>query len=118
MKRSSELFIDDIIDAIQSIFTFINGLDYEGFKNDDKTQSAVIRKLEIIGEAAKSMPVEITEAYNDIPWSYMAKMRDKLIHGYFGVDAEIIWEVICRRFPDILPKITQIKRHIGKDTEC
>jgi uncharacterized protein with HEPN domain len=112
MMRSPDMFIDDIIEAMSSVFEFIKGMEFEDFNKDDKTVSAVIRKFEIIGEAAKNMPQDIKEKHQDIPWSYMAKMRDKLIHGYFGVDNEIIWEVIKKRFPEILPKIENLKREI------
>ncbi len=109
MIRSPDMFLDDIIDAIKSIFAFIKGMDYKEFHSDDKTQSAVIRKMEVIGEAVKGLPSEMRDAHDEIPWSYMAKMRDKLIHGYFGVDSEIIWEVIQKRFKEILPRLEDIK---------
>ncbi len=73
--------------------------------------------MEIIGEAVKHLPIEIINAHKDIPWTYMAKMRDKLIHGYFGVDSEIIWEVIQKRFPEILPKLYGIKRELEAEQD-
>ncbi|OHD63402.1 MAG: hypothetical protein A2176_00500 [Spirochaetes bacterium RBG_13_51_14] len=82
MKRSPDLYLEDIIEAIKSVFIFVEGMELGDFNNDDKTASAVIRKLEVIGEAAKNMPGDITNRHDGIPWSYMAKMRDKLIHGY------------------------------------
>ena len=94
MKRDYKLFIKDIVDAIESIEEFVAGMSYEEFKNDDKTVSAVVRKLEIIGEATKNIPDEIKEKYLMLPWKEMAKIRDKLIHGYFSVDFEIVWKVV------------------------
>lgn len=108
MKRDATLFLQDIIDSIESIFAFIEGYNYEKFRNDDKTQSAVIRKIEIISEAEKNIPGNILTDYPDIEWSYMAKMRDRLIHGYFDSDPEIIWKTVHTNLPEIPPKIANI----------
>ena len=77
-------------------------------KNDDKTVSAVVRKLEIIGEATKNIPDKIKEKYPMLPWKEMAKIRDKLIHGYFSVDFEIVWKVIKEELPLLKPEIRKI----------
>ena len=77
-------------------------------KNDDKTVSAVVRKLEIIGEATKNIPDEIKEKYPMLPWKEMAKIRDKLIHGYFVVDFEIVWKVVKEELPLLKPEIEEI----------
>ena len=108
MKRDYKLFIKDIVDAIESIEKFVAGMNFEEFKNDDKTVSAVVRKLEIIGEATKNIPDEIKEKYPKLPWKEMAKIRDKLIHGYFSVDFEIVWKVIKEELPLLKPKIEGI----------
>ncbi|MBL8098018.1 MAG: DUF86 domain-containing protein, partial [Anaerolineales bacterium] len=76
----------DILAAIESIESFIVGMNLDTFQIDDKTNSAVMRKLEIIGEAVKQIPDEMRQEYSQIPWKEMAGMRDKLIHFYFGVD--------------------------------
>ena len=110
MKRDYKLFIKDIVDAIESIEEFVAGMSYEEFKNDDKTVSAVVRKLEIIGEATKNIPDEIKERYPNLPWNEMAKIRDKLIHGYFSVDFEIVWKVIKEELPLLKPEIEKILR--------
>ena len=81
MIRKQSLYLHDIKDAIQSIMEFTSGMLFEDFRNDDRTFSAVIRKIEVIGEAAKNVDVKITASSPDIPWSLMARMRDKLIHG-------------------------------------
>ncbi len=110
MKRDYKLFRKDIVDAIESIEEFVAGMSYEEFKNDDKTVSAVVRKLEIIGEATKNIPDEIKERYPNLPWNEMAKIRDKLIHGYFSVDFEIVWKVIKEELPLLKPEIEKILR--------
>ena len=108
MKRDYKLFIKDIVDAIESIEKFVAGMNFEEFKNDDKTVSAVVRKLEIIGEATKNIPDEIKEKYPKLPWREMAKIRDKLIHSYFSVDFEIVWKVIKEELPLLKPEIEEI----------
>ena len=74
-------------------------MDYADFVADDKTMSAVIRKLEIIGEAVKQLPEEIRMKHPEIPWKQIAGMRDKLVHFYFGVDTHLIWQTIHNRLP-------------------
>lgn len=108
MNRDYNLFIKDIVDAIESIEEFVANMSYEEFKNDDKTVSAVVRKLEIIGEATKNIPDEIKEKYPKLPWKEMAKIRDKLIHGYFSVDFEIVWKVVKEELPLLKPRIEEI----------
>ncbi|MCD6512089.1 MAG: DUF86 domain-containing protein [Thermoplasmata archaeon] len=108
MKRDYKLFIKDIVDAIESIEEFVAGMNFEEFKNDDKTVSAVVRKLEIVGEATKNIPDETKEKYPNLPWKEMAKIRDKLIHGYFVVDFEIVWKVIKEELPSLKPEIEKI----------
>lgn len=107
--RDYRLYLVDIIAAIDSIEFFIQGLDLESFKADDKTVSAVIRKLEIIGEAAKGVPEEIRTSNSHIPWKEMAGMRDKLIHFYFGVDYDLVWSTLIRRLPDVKNSVLILK---------
>ncbi|NTU73714.1 DUF86 domain-containing protein [Candidatus Roizmanbacteria bacterium] len=106
--RDYQLYLKDILAAIESIEAFVQGMDVGSFKADDKTVSAVIRKLEIIGEAAKGIPVEIRSKYSHIPWKEMAGMRDKLIHFYFCIDYDLIWATVKRRLPDLQLWIKEI----------
>jgi uncharacterized protein with HEPN domain len=99
MKRDNKLFIKDILDCINKI---------EEFVEDDKTSSAVVRKLEVIGEATKNLPEEIRQKYEELPWTDMARMRDKIIHFYFGVDYGIVWEVVRERLPEIKPSLEKM----------
>ncbi|MBI1293615.1 DUF86 domain-containing protein [bacterium] len=84
---------------------FVTGMTLDLFSTDIKTYFAVVRALEVIGEAAKQVPSEIRERHPDVPWKQMAGMRDHLIHGYFGIDANIAWETATKMIPDLLPLI-------------
>jgi uncharacterized protein with HEPN domain len=95
---------------MEKIEEFIKGMDFDEFVKDDKTNSAVVRKLEIIGEASKNIPKEIRTKYKQVPWTDMAKMRDKIIHAYFGINYKIVWKVIKERLPEIEPVIKKILR--------
>jgi uncharacterized protein with HEPN domain len=106
--RNYHLYIKDILDAIEAIEEFVKSCDSESFKNEDLVSSAVIRKFEIIGEAAKNVPDEIRNRYAQIPWKEMAGMRDRLIHSYFGIKYELVWNTIKTVFPSITPAIRKI----------
>lgn len=108
MKRNHKLFLQDIIDACKHIQQFVLNIEFAEFQRDEKTSSAVIQKFEIIGEAVKNIPLFIKEKYPDIQWKNMAGMRDRLIHGYFGIDYFIVWETIKSDVPEIISSISHI----------
>ncbi|MCD6461338.1 MAG: DUF86 domain-containing protein [Thermoplasmata archaeon] len=108
MNRDFGDYVEDIIDAMGKALSFIENMSYEEFAQDTKTVFAVIRAIEIIGEAVKNVPAEIREKYPDIPWKGMAGMRDIVIHSYFGVDTKIIWDTIKRRIPETKPLFEKI----------
>jgi uncharacterized protein with HEPN domain len=112
MRRDVIIYLKDILEAINAIENFVNDIDFEKFKLDDKTSSAVIRKFEIIGEATKNIPKSIKQKYPDVPWKEMAGFRDKLIHFYFGIKYEIVWDTIKLRLPDLKQRLTKIIEEI------
>ena len=114
MKRDYLLFLEDISQRIEKISVYIEGMTYEDFLKDDKTVSACIREIEVIGEAAKQIPKEVTQKFDALPWSLMAKMRDKLIHWYFEIDEEIIWNVAVDKLPPIKKQIDAIIKQLDK----
>ncbi len=106
--RNYKIYLKDILEAMESIEGFVEGMSFEEFREDDKTASAVMRKFEIIGEATKQIPDEITRNYPQVPWKEMAGMRDRLIHFYFSVDYNLVWITIKERIPQVKPLIKEI----------
>lgn len=98
-KRADSERLRDIQEAIQRIEIYIGGMSYDDFLNDLKTQDAVIRNIEIIGEAVKGMSGAVRENLSSIPWRNIAGMRDRLIHDYFGVNLDIVWQVASEELP-------------------
>ena len=91
-ERDWRLYADDIVEACGKIRRFIAGMDYDAFIADERTRDAVIRNLEIIGEAAKNLPDEDTANAPQIPWRLVCGMRDVLAHGYFGLSLKVVWD--------------------------
>jgi uncharacterized protein with HEPN domain len=106
--RDPVIYLKDILEAIEAIERFTEGIDFEAFCQDDMRFSAVIRKFEIIGEAAKHIPDPIKQKYPDIPWKSMAGFRDRLIHFYFGIKYDLVWETIQVELPKLKPRLKQI----------
>mgnify|MGYP000751906221 CR=1 FL=1 len=117
MKRDYRDYLEDMLTAIDDTETFTEGLSFEAFCRDRKTTNAVVRCLEVLGEAAKNIPLDLREKAPDIPWKYMAGMRDKLIHEYFGVDLSIVWSVIRDELPPLRPEIERLKAMLNKSTD-
>lgn len=106
--RDCRLYLKDIVASMDDIDDFLGGMNRETFESDKKTFSAVVRQLEIIGEAAKQVPDEIRKTRPDVPWSEMAGMRDRLIHAYFGVDQDLVWQAITERMPKVKPLLLEM----------
>lgn len=114
MKKDSRIFLKHILESIEDIETYLEGFSEEQFSRDTKTQSAVLRKLEVIGEAVKNLPFSFKKRYPDIKWREFAGMRDKLIHQYFGVDMKIVWETSREDITELKREILRILESLEK----
>jgi uncharacterized protein with HEPN domain len=100
--------IRDILDAIAEIQKFTRGMDYETFKDDDKSIRAVEMNFIIIGEAANQIPEEVEEKYPAIPWSLMRAMRNRIVHVYFKVDGKLMWDTVQIDLPPLIPELEKL----------
>lgn len=108
MQRDYKTFLEDIIDGINKIEKYIKDLNFEEFKNNDLIVDGVIRNLEVIGEAVKQIPEEIRVKYPNVEWKKIAGLRDILIHAYFGIDLETVWDIVKNKLPDLKDKISRM----------
>lgn len=110
IKRNEDLYLKDILSCISHIESFIKGMSFKDFSGDEKTASAVVWKLGVMGEAAKQLPKVFLAKHSNLPWKEMAKMRDKMIHSYFGIDYEIVWKVAREKLPALKRELRKIRR--------
>lgn len=108
MKKDDSIFLKHMLDAINLIEEYLRDKDYDEFKNNRMLQDAVIREIEIIGEATKNLSMAFRNKHPNIPWRQIAGMRDKLIHGYFGVDVDAVWDTVMKDIPSLKEKLQKI----------
>ena len=116
MKRDVRLFIRNIIDAMEAIQAFVGRMSRDELQQDEKTASAVLWKFELIGEAAKHIPEHLRRQWPQIPWKQMAGMRDRLIHAYFGIDYDLVWEAIQVHIPRLKPLLSEMLKKLQEGT--
>ncbi|MFA4952916.1 MAG: DUF86 domain-containing protein [Candidatus Pacearchaeota archaeon] len=112
MIKDSSVFLDHIIENIVDIESFIKGINKKDFLKNKEKQNAVIRSLEIIGEAVKNLPQNITNKYPNIPWKEIAGTRDRITHHYFKVDLDIIWDIIKQDIPKLKQEILKVRKDL------
>lgn len=108
-------YVEDILESIKAIEEFVEGMNFKDFEKDKKTVFAVIRSIEIIGEATKNIPTSIRNNNPKIPWKEMAGMRDKVIHEYFGVDLNVVWNTIKEKISQIKPLMKDMIKNLDKN---
>jgi uncharacterized protein with HEPN domain len=108
-ERPINLLLDDILEAIDRVEQYIKGLSFEAFSKDQKTIDAVARNLEIIGEAANHLPDGFKEKRSDIEWHKVVGLRHRIIHEYFGIDLEIIWQILHKDLPSLRNALERIR---------
>ena len=113
-KRTWKLFLADMLTSIEKALSYVAGLSYEDFLGDSKTQDAVVRNLEVLGEAARRIPAEVQKKHLQIPWSQIISMRNRLIHGYFAVDPEIVWTIVTHELPELRKHLEALQQEEGE----
>ncbi len=113
-KRTDQEFLGDIREALQRSMLYVAGMAYETFVVDTKTQDAVIRNLEILGEATKNLSEELRAKYPSVPWRNMAGARDRLIHHYFGINLDIVWQIVTIELPQVASQLQIIEEDEGE----
>lgn len=111
-KRRDTEFLRDIMEAMQRVISYTKNSSYEEFMDDTKTQDAVLRNIEVIGEATKGLSTSFKKSHPAVPWRDMSGMRDKVIHHYFGINYDIVWNVAKEQMPQLVPRIESILKQL------
>ena len=106
-KRDPELLVEDMLDALRKIRLYTEGMTYSSFLRDERTVDAVVRNLEVLGEAARQLPEEFASGHPDVPWRKIAGLRNRVVHDYFGLDLDIVWRIIQS---DLVPLQIQLEK--------
>lgn len=109
IQREWRFYLDDMIEFAEKVLAYTHGLDQPGFVASGLTYDATLRNLELIGEAATHIPDEVRTAHSEIPWRMIIATRNRLIHGYLGVDDDTLWSIIRDDVPELLPLLKALK---------
>lgn len=110
--RNYKLYLEDILEAVKRIEKYSKGFTLGKMKKDSLVVDGIVRNLEIIGEAAKNVPVDVRKEYSDIEWKKIAGLRDILAHEYFGVDLEVLWDIIQHKIPILKKQVVGILKKV------
>lgn len=116
-KRDYVDYLQDILGAIEKVERFTEGMDFRQFSADDKTVFAVIRALEVIGEASKKIPLAVQRQSPEMPWREMAGIQDKLIHEYFGVNLNVVWKTVQEDLPPLKAPLARIVKNVSPESK-
>ncbi len=112
MKKDPKIFLEHILESVKEIERNIKGMAEDDFFDSTTIQDAVVRRLEIIGEAVKNLPDSFKNKYPKIPWKKIAGTRDVLIHEYFGVDADLVWKIANKNIPQLKKQISELNKKL------
>lgn len=108
MQRDYRAYLEDIIEAAGAAREFVAGVDKDGLGKDRRTRDAVVRNLEIIGEAVKKLPTQTKRDHPEVEWKKIAGLRDILVHDYFGIDIDIVWDIVENKLPVLAGQVQRI----------
>ena len=107
--RPVALLVEDMLERIDRIARYTRGLDHDAFVDDDKTVDAVVRSFEVIGEAARRLPSEFKASHAEIPWHQIAGLRNRIVHEYFDVDVDLVWEIVRTELPRLKVSLSRLR---------
>ena len=108
-KRDPDLLVEDMLEALRKIERYTAGIDHSTFLQDDKTIDAVVRNLEVLGEASRQVPDAFTARHPEVPWRKITGLRNRIVHDYFGLDLEIIWQIIWQDLPPLKAQLEKLE---------
>lgn len=116
-EKDPLLYLTHVLDSIELIQSYVRGVEFRSFLDDQEKQDAIVRRIEIMGEAVKNLPIDLRSAHTEVPWARIAGMRDKVIHDYMGVDPELVWTVATEMLEPLKHQLAAILASLDGDEE-